>query len=124
MNPPVIHPKPGSNGFQEVDYDPYEHRLVYIHVAAEDRDPMSMHLEDWDALGLWGVIVPLALGPSQATNCALDAFHSTVPIKWLSSVTWKVWDAMSGQRMERDPSVEWYTMQEQAALVCFVAHMG
>ena len=83
-----------------------------------------MHPEDWDALGLWGVLVPRVLGPSKATNCALDAFHSTVPIKWLSSVTWTVRDAMSGGRMERDEGIEWYTMQEQAELVCFIAHMG
>jgi hypothetical protein len=116
--------KPAPSEFNEVDYDPDTHRLVYIHVVAQSPDPTSIHLEDWDALGLWGVLVPRDLDHGLVANCAADAFHTTVPIKLLFSVSWTIRDAESGCRLVRDESVEWYTLQEHAASVQFVAHMG
>ncbi|MFO1340614.1 MAG: hypothetical protein U1F53_20740 [Burkholderiaceae bacterium] len=122
MNLPVIHPKPAHNEPYDVDHDPDTQRLVYIHVTAEDPDPSSIHFEDWDALGLWAVVVPV--DADQPANVALDAFHSTVPIKWMHSVTWTVRDAASGCRLLRDDGVEWYTLQEQAQAIHFVGHLG
>lgn len=114
-----LNPKPCF--CHEVDYDPDAHQLVYVHVVPKDPDLSSIHVEDLDALGLWGVLVPRDLEPRLVANCAADAFHSTVPIKWLFSVSWTIHDGKSGLRLERDKSVEWYTLQERAAAVCLVA---
>lgn len=121
---PFVQLKPTPSVCDEVDYDPDTHQLVYVHVAAKYPDPNGIHVEDLDALGLWGVLVPRDLEPGLVANCAADAFHSRVPIKWLYSVRWTIRDAESGCLLERDESVEWYTLQELAAAVQFVAHMG
>lgn len=122
MHQPVMHPKPAENYPQEVEYNPATQRLVYIHLTAEDPDPTSIHIEDWDALGLWAVVVPKNV--SRVANVALDAFNSVVPIKWLDSVRWTVWDVSSGLRLKRDESIEWYTQQHLADSVHFIAHLG
>lgn len=122
MTIPVIRPTPADHYPREVGYDPTTQRLVYIHVSAENSDPTSIHIEDWDALGLWAVVVPA--DAEQPANIALDAFHSLVPIKWMSSVHSTVRDASSGFRLVRDESIGWYTMQDQAEAIHFIAHLG
>ena len=122
MELPATHPRPVHNYPQDVDFDPATQRLVYIHVSAENSDPTSIHIEDWDALGFWTVVVPV--DAERPANIALDAFHSAVPVKWMNSVRWTMWDASSGFRLVRDESIEWYTMQDQAEAIHFIAHLG
>ncbi len=122
MELPVIRPTPADHYPQEVDYDPITQRLVYIHVAAESSDPTSIHIEDWEALGLWAVVVPVHA--AHPATIALDAFHWNVPIKRLDSVCWTVRVASSGWPLERDRSIEWYSMKDNAQAIYFIAHLG
>lgn len=124
MHQSIIRTASTFNQPTPVEYDPSTHRLVYIHLTSLSLSPSYVSCDDWQAFGLWGVVVPRSIPSTLAANAALDVFHWQVSIKDLDAVDWSVWDAITGHDLERDEEVDWYTFDEEAAQVHFVGHLG
>ena len=80
-------PTPPSSG------SPGVRVLLILARLAENVYPQDVCTDDWDALGLYEVLVPANLGDPLAASCAMGGFHSNVPIKWLHTFDYTVVDA-------------------------------
>jgi len=101
------------------------YRIIYIHAQLpQGVDPDDVYPEDWDATGLWEVLVPYHLSTAQAANCALDGYNSTVPIKRLYMFTLTAIDPSDGRPVHRDDDLDGYALKDVCGDVRFIGHLG
>lgn len=89
--------------------------LRALHLRAElpeDLPLEEIREDDRTVAGLYQVLVPTNLSDKHAANCALDGFHSKVPIKDLWRFEFTVLDPSSGEVLERDEELDGYELAE------------
>lgn len=101
------------------------YRAVYVHARLTPGTlPWNALRADLESTGLWEVRVPCSLTDSHAANCALDHYHSNVPVKWLEYFEFVVLDPESEKELFRDENFGGYEFDHLGYFVGRICHMG
>lgn len=89
-------------------------RLLHIHVYLRPGTDLSfVDPMDLEAPGVYVVGVPGELSDEDAACCALDGFHTHVPVKVLDGMEFDVWDLDAGAGLFRNDEVDYYTLTDK-----------
>jgi len=95
-----------------------EIRVLHVHAYLRCAANLAyVDRGDLAAVGIYEVTVPASLDDDKAACCAMDGFHSTVPVKSLDDLELEVWDLKQGLKLLRDEGIDDYDLAEQVILV-------
>lgn len=100
-------------------------RVLYVYARlSSDTEPEDVYPDDWEAAGVYEVLVPADLIDSLAANCALAGYNSSIPIKRLWMFEFVVRDPETGWEIDPDYSRDYYELADQCGGVKLLGHLG
>lgn len=100
-------------------------RVVYLYARLpSDIAPEDVYDDDWEAPGVYEVLVPAEFSDAFAANCALAAYNMVVPIKYLYMFEFTVRDSETGYEIEPDYSRDYYEFADRCGGVTLLGHLA
>lgn len=72
-------------------------------------DIEDLYEEDQESVGIFFIVLPRGLPPRIAAAAAMGAYHNTMPIKYLDSFEFTVYNE-DGYEVEPDWDADWYEL--------------
>lgn len=93
-------------------------RLIRIDVLTAC-SPSDLYVEDIEAPGVYFVPVPNHFDDRLAATCAIGAFHSHIPVKFIDCFDFQISDAETGKRLYENYDVDCCDFAKHAgSIIC------
>ncbi|WP_027456850.1 hypothetical protein [Dechloromonas agitata] len=100
-------------------YQPMPEMRIIRFIASTELEADELYCEDLSVAGTYLIAVPKHLDDTTAASCAIGAFHSRIPIKYLHAFEYEMFDAESDTELFDDCELDCYELAKQAgAVIC------